>query len=118
MLNDTRLRGEVNLDGELFGEVTNTGLGRPGINQSFVLFGVEGHNRLSEPEWRPFYQNVEREGMWGRELELLNAPQSTFSNVPLIVDVTVRFEIGFSSKLSMILFSTHIFCGTNPLWVA
>jgi hypothetical protein len=88
MLNDTRLRGEVNLDGELFGEVTNTGLGRPGINQSFVLFGVEGHNRLSEPEWRPFYQNVKREGMWGRELELLNAPQSTFSNVPLIVDVT------------------------------
>jgi hypothetical protein len=89
MLNDIRLRGEVNLDGELFSGVTNTGLGRPGITQSFVSFGVEGNNRSSEPEWRPFYQNLKREGRWERELELLNASQSTFSNhLPLIVDVT------------------------------
>jgi hypothetical protein len=78
----------VILDGELSGGVAITGLSRPGINQSFVFFGVEGHNRSSEPEWRPCYQNLKREGMWERELEVLNAPQSTFSNLPLIVDVT------------------------------
>lgn len=47
MLNDTRLRGGVNLDRELFGGVINAGLGRPCINQSFILFGAEGHNRSS-----------------------------------------------------------------------
>jgi pimeloyl-ACP methyl ester carboxylesterase len=88
MLNDTRLRGGVNLDGELFGGVINAGLGRPGINQSFILWGAEGHNRSSEPEWGTFYQNLKREGMWERELELLNASHSTFSDLPLIVDIT------------------------------
>ena len=32
MLNDTRFRGGVKFDGELFGGVINAGLGRPGIN--------------------------------------------------------------------------------------
>ncbi|KAN0110439.1 hypothetical protein V8E51_006826 [Hyaloscypha variabilis] len=88
MLNDTRLRGGVNLDGELFGGVINAGLGRPGINQSFILWGAEGHNRSSEPGWGTFYQNLKREGMWERELELLNASHSTFTDLPLIADVT------------------------------
>jgi Platelet-activating factor acetylhydrolase, isoform II len=87
MLNDTRLRGGVNLDGELFGGVINAGLGRPGINQSFILWGAEGHNRSSEPEWGTFYNNLKREGMFERELELLNASHSTFTDLPLIADV-------------------------------
>jgi pimeloyl-ACP methyl ester carboxylesterase len=33
MMNDTRLRGGVNLDRLLFGGVINAGLGRPYINQ-------------------------------------------------------------------------------------
>jgi hypothetical protein len=31
---------------------------------------------------------------------------------------TVKFEIGFSSQLSMFLFLTHILCGTNFLRLA
>jgi hypothetical protein len=88
MLNDTRLRGGVNLDGELFGGVINAGLGRTGINQSFILWGAEGHNRSSEPEWGAFYQNLEREEMFERELELLKAAHSTFTDLPLITDVS------------------------------
>jgi pimeloyl-ACP methyl ester carboxylesterase len=99
MLNDTRLRGGVNLDGELFGGVINAGLGRPGINQSFLLWGAEGHNRTSEPEWGSFYQNLHREGMFARELELLNASHVTFSDLPLVVDVTgVRTNLSAQSQ--------------------
>jgi hypothetical protein len=37
MLNNTRFRGGVKFDGELFGGVINAGLGGPGINYSFFL---------------------------------------------------------------------------------
>ena len=30
----------------------------------------------------------------------------------------IKFKIGFSSQLSMIFILTHIFCGTNHLWLA
>jgi len=90
MLNDTRLRGGVNLDGKLFGKVITTGLGRPqpGINQSFILWGASGHNRSSEPEWGTFYESLKRESIYERELGLLNASHITFSDLPLVVDFT------------------------------
>ncbi|KAH8679062.1 Alpha/Beta hydrolase protein [Tricladium varicosporioides] len=94
MLNDTRLRGGVNLDGRLFGGVINAGLGRPGINQSFILWGAEGRN-ASEPEWETFYQNLKREGMFERELVLLNMSHIAFSDLPLVIDV-----IGIRNTLS------------------
>jgi hypothetical protein len=31
---------------------------------------------------------------------------------------TVKFQIGFISEHSMILFLTHNLCGTSPLWLA
>ncbi|RDL34763.1 uncharacterized protein BP5553_07891 [Venustampulla echinocandica] len=99
MLNDTRIRGGVNLDGELFGGVINAGLGRPRINQSFILWGADGHNSSSEPEWGSFYQNLKREGMFEREFGLLNASHITFSDLPLVVDVTgIRTTLSAESQ--------------------
>ncbi|PMD21927.1 hypothetical protein NA56DRAFT_702902 [Hyaloscypha hepaticicola] len=81
MLNDTRLRGGVNLDRELFGGVINAGLGRPCINQSFILFGAEGHNR---------------------ELELRNASHNTFTDLPLIADVSgIRTTLPEASQAAL-----------------
>ncbi len=46
---------------------------------------------------------------WGRHRKFEDTEQ---------ICVTVKFEIGFSSKHSVILFLTHILCGTNPLCLA
>ena len=41
-----------------------------------------------------------------------------FKSVPSFHTFVGKFEIGFSSKHSMILFLIPILCGTNSLWLA
>ncbi len=102
MLDEARLRGGVNLNGELFGEVINSGLDRPGINQSFILFGAEGHNRFTDRSWGALYLNLETEGVFERELELLNATHNTFTDLHLIADVSgIRTTLPKASQAAL-----------------
>lgn len=84
MVNETRIRGGVNLDGGLFGSVVNSGLFDP--KQAFINWGAEGHNRTSQPDWGTFYGENKKRGIWQRELGLRNAAHGTFWDLPSLVD--------------------------------
>jgi pimeloyl-ACP methyl ester carboxylesterase len=87
MMNDTRVRGGVNLDGSMFGGVINAGLGRPGINQSFILWGSTGHNSSSDADWGKFYSVLAGEGQWKRELSVKGSVHGSYWDLGLIADV-------------------------------
>ena len=86
MLNDTRIKGGVNLDGTLFGsmEKPNTMLSKP-----FIQFGRarNGPKEDQDREWK-------RLSGWKLELQLEEAAHETFSDVPLLAEV-----IGLRKKL-------------------
>ena len=79
MLNDTRIKGGVNLDGKLFGsmEKPDTRLSRP-----FIQFGRarNGPNKDQDREWK-------RLSGWKLELHLEEASHTTFSDLPLLAEV-------------------------------
>jgi len=91
MLNDTRIVGGVNLDGYMFGPVLDTGVGRPGLHQSFLLWGSTGHNSSTDPSWGQFLETmknkpaVERE--WVKELSLSGSMHGSFGDYGVIADV-------------------------------
>ena len=96
MLNDTRIRGGVNIDGRLFGPAVTAGLGRPGLPQSFVLFGAEGHNTSSEESWGPFWRSLEHshDVDWKREFSIANTAHGSSFDIPLLADIAgVRGKI-------------------------
>ena len=89
MLNDTRIVAGVNLDGRLFGPVLQAGLGRPGINQSFLIFGATGHNSSSEESWERLWQTTQlHPGEWMKELSVMGSLHGTFWDLALIGDVS------------------------------
>jgi hypothetical protein len=91
MLNDTRVRAGANLDGRMFGPALAAGLGRPGISQSFLIWGSTRHNssNTSEPSWGQFLQTMEQyhSDEWVRELSLFESVHGTFGDFSLIGDV-------------------------------
>lgn len=70
MLNDTRIRGGVNLDGLMFGPVLDEGLHLP-----FLIWGSEGHNTTIDESWSKFWSNLRS---WKRELSLKNGAHGSF----------------------------------------
>lgn len=89
MLNDTRVMGGANLDGAMFGPVLNAGIGRPGIPQSFLLWGSAGHNSSVEGSWAKFLETVRRwdPEQWVRELSLAGSTHGSFWDAGVIADV-------------------------------
>jgi hypothetical protein len=89
MLNDTRIVGGVNLDGYMFGPVLNAGIGRPGIHQSFLLWGSVGHNSSSDPSWGRFLETVRRwdPQEWVLELSLAGSNHGSSGDFGTIADV-------------------------------
>lgn len=111
MLNDTRIVGGVNLDGMMFGPVLNAGIGRPGIPQSFLLWGSEGHNSSVEESWARFLETVRRwdPEQWVRELSLKGSTHGTFWDAGVIADVAGwRDDEGLVDLVDL-------FCGLTPL---
>ena len=86
MLNDTRIKGGMNLDGKLFGlmEKPDTRLSKP-----FIQFGRarNGTNEDQDREWKGL-------SGWKLELQLEEAAHSTFSDFPLLAEA-----IGLRKKL-------------------
>ncbi|KAH8909823.1 hypothetical protein BR93DRAFT_924828 [Coniochaeta sp. PMI_546] len=89
ILNDTRVVGGVNLDGIMFGPVLNAGIGRPGIPQSFLLWGSTGHNSSVEESWARFLETVRRwdPEQWVKELSLEGSTHGSFWDAGVIADV-------------------------------
>ena len=87
MLNDTRIKGGVNLDGTLFGsmEKPDTMLPKP-----FIQFGRARNdsNEDQDSEW-------ERLSGWKLELQLEEAAHETFSDIPLLAEaIGLRKRLG------------------------
>lgn len=92
MLNDTRIKGGVNLDGKLFGslEKPDTTLSKP-----FIQFGraengpnKDHPNKDQDREWK-------RLSGWKLELQLEEASHETFSDLPLLAEaIGLRKRLG------------------------
>ena len=87
MINDTRIKGGVNLDGTLFGsmEKPDTTLSKP-----FIQFGRarNGPNEDQDREWK-------RLSGWKLELQLEEAVHETFSDLPLLAEaIGLRKRLG------------------------
>lgn len=78
MLNDRRIRGGVNLDGSMQGQVAAKGLKKP-----FLLMGVPSHNLTSDPTWTSFWAQLRG---WRRSLVLANSEHFTYSDLPPVVE--------------------------------
>ncbi|KAJ9158414.1 Platelet-activating factor acetylhydrolase [Coniochaeta hoffmannii] len=111
MLNDTRVVGGANLDGTMFGPVPNAGIGRPGIRQSFLLWGSEGHDSSVDESWGRFLETVGRwdPGEWVRELSLQGSTHGGFWDAGVIADVAGWRGIGEMGGL------VELFCGLSPV---
>ncbi|EPE32580.1 alpha/beta-Hydrolase [Glarea lozoyensis ATCC 20868] len=93
---DPRIRGGVNLDGLLYGEVVQAGFGeKKNSKQSFVLWGAQGHNSTEDPDWNSFWSALGEQNVWKRELSLLGGAHGAFWDLNLIADVAnVRGQFG------------------------
>lgn len=82
MLNDTRIKAGINLDGRLFGsmEEPNVTLSKP-----FLQFASEFS--ASKPYWH-WDQAWQRLSGWKMELLLNGSRHATFSDLPLLAEVT------------------------------
>lgn len=79
MFIDSRIRGGLDLDGSVSGTVVEKGLGRP-----FVFMGVPSHNLTSDSTWRSLWEKLRG---WKRSLVLAGAEHSTYSDLPVAVEL-------------------------------
>lgn len=94
---DSRIRGGLNFDGLLFGEVAKSGFGekKENVKQHFVLWGAQGHNSTEDPAWNSFWTALEEEKVWKKELSLKGGSHGAFWDLNLIADVAdVRGRFG------------------------
>ncbi|KAF6236889.1 hypothetical protein HO173_005180 [Letharia columbiana] len=92
-LNDTRIKGGINVDGRMFGsmEKPNTTISKP-----ILQFVSEASS--ADPYWR-WDEEWARLSGWKLELVLNGAAHSTFSDMPLVAEVLdVRKKLGEDGK--------------------
>ena len=88
-LNDTRIRGAINLDGRLFGSMEKPDVT---LSKPFLQFASEATS--SNPYWR-WDEEWDRLAGWKLELVLDGAAHSTFSDMPLIAEAfDLRGKLG------------------------
>ncbi len=87
MLNDTRIKGGVNLDGKLFGSMEKPDIT---LSRPFIQFGRARNdsNADQDREWK-------RLSGWKLELQLEEAVHGTFSDIPLLAEaIGLRKRLG------------------------
>ncbi|KAK4172865.1 hypothetical protein QBC36DRAFT_68426 [Triangularia setosa] len=100
MLRDSRIAAGANFDGGMFGAGVETGAARP-----FLLFGAAGHNTSNEETWARFWNaTAARQPVpWMKELSVLNASHGTYTDYPLVGEITGLDE---SKELRELLFGS------------
>jgi hypothetical protein len=98
MLNDSlnghpgRIAGGVNLDGVFYGPVLTDGIGAG--EKSFLLWGNAGRSSLpgttNVPSWTQWWNITDEldKQDWRVELSLANSTMGTFTDYPLLADVS------------------------------
>ena len=79
LVNDSRPKSGVNLDGEFFGPVINEGVSKP-----FFLWNADTHNFSSDPTWDLFYNASTGPRI---QAELLHSEHGSFTDFPLLAQL-------------------------------
>jgi hypothetical protein len=77
MLDDSRIKVGVDLDGTLFGPVVASGLSRP-----FLLLSNAAHNRDDDPSWASFWNASTG---WKRDFRLLGSAHGSYFDAEALV---------------------------------
>jgi dienelactone hydrolase len=77
MLDDSRIKAGVDMDGTLFGPVVTAGLNRP-----FMLLSSAGHNRGNDPSWAQFWNASVG---WKRDFQLLGSAHGSYFDAEILV---------------------------------
>ena len=88
-LNDTRIKGGINIDGRLFGS-----MGKPNVTLSASLLQFASESFASDPylHWDEAWEHLSG---WKLELVLNGAAHSTFTDLPLIAEgLDLREKLG------------------------
>jgi dienelactone hydrolase len=99
MRDDQRIKGGVNLDGLLFGDVVSEGFNKQpakgkGKAQSFILWGADGHNATEDPDWHSYWSKLAEQRIWKLELSLKGGAHGSFWDMPLLADISgIRDEL-------------------------
>ena len=95
-LNDTRIKGGINVDGRLFGSMEKPNIT---ISKPFLQFTSEASTSVPYLRWD---EEWERLSGWKLELVLNGAAHSTFTDLPLIAEaLDVREQLGEDGKESL-----------------
>jgi len=81
MLDDSRIKAGIDLDGTLFGPVVTTGLNRP-----FMLLSAADHNRDNDPSWAQFWNASTG---WKRDFQLLGSTHFSYFDAEVLVPQVV-----------------------------
>ncbi|TQW00317.1 PAF acetylhydrolase family protein [Cordyceps javanica] len=80
MLSDNRIKGGLDIDGEIFGPVITEGLSKP-----FMLVSSEANNGSTSLEnWNPFWKNLRNTKV---EASIFNTTHISFLDIPLLLTV-------------------------------
>jgi hypothetical protein len=77
MLDDSRIKAGIDMDGTLFGPVVTTGLNRP-----FMLLSSAIHNRDNDPSWARFWNASTG---WKRDFRLLGSMHGSYFDAEVLV---------------------------------
>ncbi|KAJ9621904.1 hypothetical protein H2203_006784 [Taxawa tesnikishii (nom. ined.)] len=110
MTSDASFKGGVNFDGTMYGSVVQTGLARP-----FLLWGRVGDNASSVPSWAEFLQNSPNRSN-KLELTLTDSVHLTFSDAPLVADLTGLAAVpgasalvgGLDGRRALVILATYV----------
>jgi predicted dienelactone hydrolase len=80
MLDDSRIKAGIDMDGTLLGPVVSAGLTRP-----FLLLSNETHNRDNDSSWAQFWNASTG---WKRDFRLLGSQHLTYSDAEVIFPQT------------------------------
>lgn len=76
---NNQIRGGLNMDGTIYGDSPNTGLGRP-----FALMGVPSHNLSSDTTWSSFWAKLRG---WKKALVLVGAEHLAYSDYSVLISL-------------------------------
>lgn len=79
MLINSQIRGGLNMDGTIYGNAPQTGLGRP-----FMLMGVPDHNLSSDITWSSFWEKLRG---WKKALVLAGAEHLAYTDYSVLISL-------------------------------
>ncbi|KAJ6441105.1 alpha/beta-Hydrolase [Purpureocillium lavendulum] len=84
LVKEPRLVSGVNLDGELWGPVTTTGVSRP-----FLTVGAAGHNATFAPGWTSFFKTMDEKhpDVFSKLLNVNDTLHNSFWDMSLVADI-------------------------------